>query len=435
MTVLLKVSILLGIACAVLGEKKIELQDIEEDNLKSEKETELGNSGHGLQTSSNSETGLIPLEFLKSGLLRYFQATPAPESRYLHQYSVSEAPERIQAPVVQPKPQFGTSATQQAMVGYLSNVPMQIYLVPQYYDQSGHERTPQSAIQYTSAGATRAGDYQGQHEAVQTQTNYIEVPAYVTPTAKTYVPHYTSHVVNFTPRPTVAPQPTVSSVIYRPSILQYQAPAIVAQNSPAKQYYQNVQYTETTDIDEGQEHEDSNSNTHAEVTYQKVPAQEYHRHYPSRTPLREEYRHSTVPELPHPNSLLLKGSPSHIPKALPLYRPITQPVYSNAIHNTVFTPRPQPPPYASPFKRRPTSLLDSYIPSHVQIEYMRRGFAKNPAEAFEALSSGRHLTHSHAPPGNYERGFLPNQMYHTAGGGVTFGHYKRSPKGNSRQQK
>lgn len=435
----LKITVCFLLALTVGAEKKIELQDIEEDNLKSEKEKEIDSEP---RSQSGQSSGLIPLEFLKNGFLRYFEPASTAQPRYVHQYAVTEQPERPPPPpppVASPKSQYTAPVAQQAMVGYLSNVPMQIYLVPQYYnDQQEHTANAQSAVHYTSASAPQAS-YPTAPEAGHSQSNYIEVPAYVAPTAKTYIPQYSSPValVGYTPQATVAPQPTIAPVLAYPvPVVQYQTAPVVAPTSPTKEYYQNTHYTDTNVVDEVHEQVDE-SPSHTDASYHKGPVQEYTRFYPSRTPLRNEYRHSSISELPHPNPLILKSPPSHlshIPKALPIYRPLPKPAYASSAVAPAFTPRPAD-PYGPFFKRRPTSLLDSYIPSHIQVEYMKRGFAKDPLEAYEALSSGRHLVHSSVIPRHYERGFLPNQMYETASGGITYGHYKRAPKIDKVQRK
>lgn len=412
------------------------MQDIEEDNLKSEKEKNIDKTESRSQDSSG---GLVPLEFLKSGLLRYFEPAPTGPSRYVHQYDVTEQPE-TPPPVAVPKPKYGTFGTQQAMVGYLSNVPMQIYLVPQYYNGGqGHTaNTNTDSILYPKSATPLASDYKLQHQTVS-QPNYIQVPTYVTPTANTYVQQYSQAVpaYSYSPQPTVAPQPTATSVLsYQVPLVQYQTAAIRA--SSPKEYYHNAQYTETNTVDEAHEHVDESPSTHSEVTYEKAPVPYTHFH-PFKNSLRDGYRHSSINELPYPNPIILNSPPSHlahIPKTLPQYRPLTKQQFATgtSIVPGGFSIRPSE-AYGPPFKRRPTSLLDSYIPSHVQIEYMKRGYAKDPLEAYEALSSGRHLVHSHVAPRHYERGFLPNQMYHTAAGGITYGHHKRTPKVDKLPQK
>jgi hypothetical protein len=416
------------------AEKKIELQDIEDDNLKSEKEKELDKSE---PRSEADQTGLLPLEFLKNGLLRYFEAPThgqqPQQQRFVQQYAVTEPPERPS--VAAPKPTYqGLSATQQAMVGYLSNVPMQIYLVPQYYnDQSEQAVNANAGVQYAAPAMTRLAYHTGPE--VQPQANYIEVPAYVTPTGKTYLQQYSSPVayVSYAPQPTVPPTQAPVTPVLVP-VVQYPT-ALVAPPVATKGYYQNAQY-ETNAVDDTQDNEEEQQKqyvTQTEAPYIK-PTAEYPRYYSSRTPIREDFRHSSISELPAPNPLLLKASPSHLshlPKALPMFRPVTKQVYAsgNLISNA-YTQRPND-AYGVPFKRRPTSLLDSYIPSSIQLEYLKRGYAKDPLAVYDALANGRHFGHSGQAaviPRHYERGFLPNQMYHTGAGGVTYGHYKRTPK-------
>ncbi|CAG9788084.1 unnamed protein product [Diatraea saccharalis] len=428
---LFKIAPVFLLAFAVGAEKKIELQDIEEDNLKSEKEKDFDKSE---PRSESGQSSGLPLEFLKNGLLRYFESPThgqqPQQPRYVQQYAVTEPPER---PTVSTEKGHYPSTGQQAMVGYLSNVPMQIYLVPQYYNEQPEQAVnAQPGVQYTAPSMPRVA-YPTAPEAVQTQTNYIEVPAYVTPTGKAYVQQYSSPVayVSYTPPPTVAPtQATVTAPVlaYPVPVVQYPT-AIVAPPVVPKGYYHNSQYEnnaveETRDNDEEQKH----YVTQTDAPYTKSP--EYPRYYSSRAPIRDEYRHSSISELPPPSPLLLKGPPphlSHIPKALPMYRPLSKPVYASAagLIQNAYTPRPSD-AYGVPYKRRPNSLLESYIPSSLQFEYLKRGYNKDPLALYEALSSGRH--HSPVAPRHYERGFLPNQMYHTAAGGVTYGHYKRTPK-------
>lgn len=432
-------------ALAVGAEKKIELQDIEEDNLRSEmrseKDKELDKSDSPQSSGPGTGPGFNSLDFFKSaGLLRYFEnSQPAPQAppqqqRYVHQYAVTEQPERAAPAAINNRVQYAPSGAQQAMVGYLSNMPMQIYLVPQYYsDQSDQSNQPLATQQYQSPGVARVAAYQTAPEAVQTQTNFIELPAYVAPSGKSYVQHHgppqSVTYVTYPTQPTPAtPQPTAAPVVYQVPVIQYN-PALVAPTSASKAYYQNSEYTDTNVVDEiitdQNEQKQYSTHTQTEDPYNYPTSADFPRHYNSRTPIREELRHHGIPELPRPNPLLLKGSPSqisHIPKALPLYRPLSKPVYQGGGFSS-FTPRPHE-HYGPPsFKRRPTSLLDSYIPSSLQLEYLKRGLVKEPFDAYDALANGR-LPH----PRHLERGFLPNQMYHTGAGGVTYGHFKRNPK-------
>lgn len=418
---------LLLIAVAV-AEKKIELEDIEEDNLRSEKQKQYEKSDGRSQAPSAGTAPSSALDFLKNGFIQYFEGPnqQPQQSRYVQQYDVTEQPERT-AP---PKPQYGPPP-QQAMLGYLSNVPMQIYLVPQYYNEPEQATHPQQNEVQISAPAAARVQQVYQEPQSQQQTNYIEVPTYVTPTGKPYVQPYTSPIFYVSQaQPTVAPaQATVTPVLtYQLPVVQYSS-ALSA--PPPKGYYQQQQFTDTNSVDEAQDNSEYNTHTqyssHQEIPLKQVP--DFPRYYNSRTPVREEYRGPI--ELPHPNSLLLKAPPSHlshIPKALPEYRPVTKPVYASGggFISNAFNPRPSE--SYSTFKRRPTSLLDSYIPSSVQIEYLKKGYAKDPIAAYEALSSARFLSHTPVIPRHYERGFLPNQIYHTAAGGITFGHHKRAPK-------
>ncbi|XP_034832605.1 uncharacterized protein [Maniola hyperantus] len=423
---------LLLIVVAVKAEKKIELQDIEEDNLRSEKQKQHDKSeGRSQGPTTAPSPDSPPLDFLKNGLFQYFGGPiqQPQQTRYVQQYDVTEEPER--SSIIAPKPQYGPPA-QQAMLGYLSNVPMQIYLVPQYYNEPTEQAAhPQNEVQISAPAPARVPVYQ-EHQQVQQQANYIEVPTYVTNTGKPYVQQpYTSPVFYVSHgQQTIAPaQATVTPVLaYQVPLVQYPT-AISA--PPSKGYYQSQQFTETNSVDEAQEngynHQQQYS-SHTEIP-SKQSGPDYPRYYNSRTPIREEYRGPL--ELPHPHSLLLKAPPSHlshIPKALPEYRPVSKPVYASGggFISSAYTPRPSE--SYSTFKRRPTSLLDSYIPSSVQIEYLKRGYTKDPLAAYEALSSARFLSQTPVIPRHYERGFLPNQLYHTAAGGITFGHHKRAPK-------
>lgn len=424
------------------AEKKIELQDIENDNLKSEKQKDYDSSDPPLTNLGSSQVA----DYLKSGVFRYFEkpVQPPQPTRFVQQYAVTEAPERPPLPPIQPKLEFTHVQPQQAMVGYLSNVPMQIYLVPQYYNEGEQGASTHATVQYTTGPqytlqtapqGARVTGYNTAPETVQTQNNYIEVPAYTPPTAKTYVPQYTSAPVaylSYTP-PSPTSAPTVEPVVtYQVPILQYQPSGIAHQQSP-KDYYQNTHYQDNNAVEE--EHqtvEERPKSYHSDGSYTKAPSSDYPRYYSARPPSRDEYRshHNHIQELPHPNPLLLKPLPSHlshIPKALPMYKP-NNPVYGShppIQPSGIYVGRPNE--HFGTFKRRPTSLLDSYVPSRLQIEYMKRGYTNDPLQAYEALSSGHHFSHAPAPR-HFERGFLPNQMYHTAAGGVTFGHYKRTPK-------
>lgn len=418
-------------ALLVLADKKIELQDIEEDNLRSEKEKKSEKSEARSQ-EPNSVSGPDLQNLLKNSYFRYFkESIDAPQQqRYVHQYAVTEQPERPPSP---PTPQYEPSAPQQALVGYLSSVPMQIYLVPQYYNDPS-EQTHNGIQQQTLA---HVSDYQSRSH-IQQQPAYIEVPTYVTPTGKTLIQPYTPPVSYVTySHPTISPiQSTVTPVLAYQMPISYptaiSAPPLKGHNH----YYQSTQYPETNVVDEDQETEVNIPKPYPnrnDIHSLRPSGSGYPRYYNSRTPVTEGYRSAPI-ELPHPNPLLLKPPPSHlahIPKALPMYRPITKPVYADGsgFSSNALTQRPNE--LFGPFKRRPASLIDSYIPSNIQIEYMKKGYTKDALSAYEALSSGRHLSQfsqSQFIPRQYERGFLPNQIYHTAGGGITFGHHKRIPK-------
>lgn len=428
-----QVAPLFFMASLVVAEKKIELQDIEEDNLRSEKETQLEKSGARSPEPSSASAPGLPLDFLKNGYFQYYkEAEQSPQQqRYVHQYAVTEQPER---PLVTPTPQYGPPAPQPAMVGYLSNVPMQLYLLPQYYNEPSEQVTHQQLhpeVQLPSHTVAQVSGYQDATHAQQ--SGYYEVPAYVTPTGKSYIQQYTQPISYVTyAHPTIPPiQSTITPVLtYQMPVVHYQT-AISA--PPPKGYYQSTQYPDTNEVQENEVNIPKPYSSHNDIHLTNPSGLGYPRYYNSRTPVTEGYRTAPV-ELPHPSPLLLKAPPSHlahIPKALPMYRPITKPVYATGggFSSSTFTPRPSE-SFGGPYKRRPTSLLDSYIPSSVQIEYMKRGHVKDALSAYEALSSGRHLSQSQSQvyPRHYERGFLPNQIYHTAGGGITYGHHKRAPK-------
>ncbi|CAH2090272.1 unnamed protein product [Euphydryas editha] len=429
------------LALVVTAEKKIELQDIEEDNLRSENQKQYGKTDGRQKEYSASAPGLVQLDYLKNNYVQYYEPTQSSQQhRFVHQYAVTEHPER--SPVT-PKPEYGPPTPQQPVVGYLSNVPIQLYLVPQYYNEPTEQAVhSHHGVQLSAPAVAQVSYQESQHE--QQQPSYIEVPTYVTPTAKTYLQPYTSPVsyVNYV-QPTIAPtQATVTPVIsYQMPVIHY--PTTISA-PPPKGYYQSPQYIETNSVDESYNNEINDNKpypSHIEKLSPKPTSSSYPRYYNSRTPIREEYRHPI--ELPNPSPLLLKAQPSHLahlPKALPMYRPLTKPVYATAggYISSTFSPRPNDESFSLPFKRRPTSLLDSYIPSSIQIEYLKRGYTKDPLSAYEALSSGRHLSQSsQAPvfPRHYEQGFLPNQMYHTAAGGITYGHHKRTPKVEKVSQK
>ncbi|KAI8432123.1 hypothetical protein MSG28_004615 [Choristoneura fumiferana] len=428
------VALVCVLALAVAADKKIELQDIEEDNLKSEQEKEVDKSEPRSQNvGAPSAPGLLPLDFFKNGLLRYFENQVPQQPRYVQQYAVTEPPERPPTQIATPKSQYGAGVPQQAMVGYLSNIPMQIYLVPQYYNENGERAAnTQPAVQYAAPPISRVQSYPSAPEGIQPQNNFIEVPTYVTPSGKTYIQQPVAYVSYAAPS-TVAPvQATVAPMLYQVPVVQYPT-ALAAPPVVPKGYYPNSQYSETNNVEEVQENEVENPKEYSqtETSYTKPPTPEFPRYYSSHAPFREEQRHTSISELPPPNPLLLKGSPphlSHIPKALPIFRPLSKPVYAaggNFI-SSAYSPKPSE-SYGNPYKRRPMSLLDSYVPSGVQLEYLKRGYVKDPLVAYEALSSGRNFPH-YPVPRHYERGFLPNQMYHTAAGGITYGHYKRTPK-------
>lgn len=440
--ILFQIGIVLILAVTVIADKKIELQDIEEDNLKSEKKSDHDKTGGRSQQDGPSDSG-VPLEILKNSFLQYYQGlSPASQQqRYVQQYAVSEQPERIS---VSPKPEYGPPPSPPSMVEYLSNLPVQFILVPQYSNQhneqegqSGlHMPVPTVAQVYSKPQQVQQTIQQQvqqpPQQQVQHQSNYIEIPAYVTPTAAPYVQPYPSPVTYISySQPTIAPvQPTVSPVF------AYQAPLIHYQNAisspPQKGFDEVQQYKQSNIADQDLENEIEGHRhylKHQEIS--KPSGQDFPRYYNSRVPIREEYRSNHV-QLPQPGPLILKATPSHlahIPKTLPVNRPLTKPVYTSGrgfIPNS-FSSKPSE-VFSHGLNRRPTSLLDSYIPSSLQIEYLKRGLAADPLSAYEALSSGRHLAQSQFIPRHYERGFLPNQIYHTAAGGIAFGHHKRAPK-------
>ncbi|KAJ2951775.1 hypothetical protein O0L34_g13940 [Tuta absoluta] len=446
----LKVAPVFLLVLAVGAEKKIELQDIEEDNLKSEKEKEVEKDEGRQAPNFGQGQGLFSLDFLRDNFPKYFTSTsPAQQPRYVQQYAVTEQPEHpptAEGSVSSPKSEYGPPShqgqqgPQQAMVGYLSNVPMQIYLVPHYYNEHAEQASSSqgpsvAAVKYAPSAGGRIAAYPTAAEAVPQQTNYIEVPAYVTPTGAAYIQPFTSPAVQYVTyaHPTMAPaHPTVGPVMYQMPI-QYQT-AIVAPPTAPKGYQY---YTEMNSVDDTENEVESPKHyvTQTEPTYHKPTAVENPRYYNSRTPVREEYRHSPISEIPPPNPILLKSPPphlSHLPKALPMFRPLSKPVYAAAgnLLTSAYTSRPSESYSQSPYKRRPSSLLDSYIPSGLQVEYLKRGYSKDPLQIYEALAmSGRHFSNPSGGPRHYERGFLPNQMYHTGSGGIIYGHYKRMPKG------
>lgn len=426
------------------AEKKIELQDIEEDNLKSEKESVIYKSDQGSQDNgSGTGPGLVPFDLVKNNILRYFDhQPPPPQQRYVHQYAVTETPERSStAGAVQYSPPTGP---QQAMVGYLSNFPMQVYLIPQHYNDHTLNNRQQinQHYQYQPQGVTRVAAYQTAPEPVQTQSNYIEIPGYVAPTGKTSVPQYASPLyVDYQAQPTAAPtQVSVTPVVtYQVPVIEYTPTAVQPTNAPI-QYYNNPHYNDNNSVDDERDQANRPRQYNIQTDFPShKPLPEFPRHYNSQVPIRGDYRpvHSNaITELPHPNPVILRGSPSHLahlPKVLPVYRPITRPVYQGGIGQASNSISPRPHDIYGPplFKRRPTSLIDSYIPSKVQFEYVKRGLVKEPSAVYDALSNGRL---PHPIPRNFERGFLPNQMYHTGAGAVTYGHFKRTPKVDKVQQ-
>lgn len=426
------------LALTVAAEKKIELQDIEEDNLKSEKATNYDD----LETHQeiDQDIGSVPIEYLKSRPLGYYKG-PGPtqaaqQQRYIQQYDVTEPQER--APVT-PAPQYGPPS-QSSVVSYVSNLPMQFYLVPQY--PAGHVSSSQIEPQYSRQGTHQVDSYPNT-EAEHTQTNYVVAPTYISPTAKTYIQSIPTPVtyVSYTAQPTLAPAAaTVAPVLaYQLPVVQYQttvvSPPTHHQSPQHSVNYPSAPHNSAPVVDEAENVIETHHYLpiHSENPYTKSPTQDIPRYYNSRTPLHEEYKNSPS-ELPHPSPLLLKAPPphlAHLPKVLPLHRPWSKPVYSKGVFGAGgFSSRPIE-SYGPPLKRKPTSLLDSYVPSSVQVEYLKRGIIKDPLVAYEALSSGRHFGLPQPNPRHFERGFLPNQMFHTPDGGTFYGHYKRSPKVNT----
>ncbi|XP_068631945.1 uncharacterized protein [Battus philenor] len=417
--------------CCVIAEKKIELQDIEEDNLKSEKE--FNYEIEEPQSDDREASDEAPLEYLKSGVLRYFRG-PSPtqgpqQQRYTQQYAVTEPQERS----VTPAPQYGPPEAQQAMVNYLKNVPMQVYLIPQY-DESSRTHTE--------------ARYQGQvvnqfnystPDLEQTLHNYVDVQSYGAPTATPHMQEYQSPLtyesVSVQPNAATTIAPLVS---YQVPVIQYQTALVPPPTLPAsiqqhytKLFYPNVQYNQGQ-FENVQENGIKSQNYYSaqrEVPSVKSQVQEITRHYNSRKPYREDYTKSN-PVLPHPSPMLLKAPPphlAHIPKALPMHRPWSKPVYNNGGFGAASSATKPFELYGPPPKTRPTSLLDSYVPSHVQVEYLKRGIIKDPLVAYEALSRGKFMSPLSPASGHYESGFLPNQAFHTAIGRSFYGHYKRSP--------
>lgn len=403
------------VALAVGAEKKIELQDIEEDNLRSElkSEPEKDNERSDGQQNSGPVTalGYNSLDFMKTGIMKFFEGPQSQsynpqlqqQQRYVHQYAVTEPPESFPPPGN--KEQYQSDGQKQAMVGYLSNIPMQIYLVPHVQQYLPPQTSPPLAEFNLPRGPSAANTY---------------VQAYV---PRTPPPQPVTFVYPAQPTATPALAEQVQPVLgYHLPVLHYNnqqgIQRVVASNAP-KSYFATPEYSDTNTIDE--------SSTQSEAPQYLQQEQEFPRHYNSRAPIRGHYKsHPGISELPHPNPLLLKAPAphlAHIPRALPMLRPYTKQVYQEDHIPSSFFARPHV--AHGPFKRRPTSLLDSYVPSRVQAEYLKRGLAKDPLTLYEALASGRL---PHTIPRHVERGFLPNQMYPTAAGGVTYGHYKRNIK-------
>nr|NP_001299347.1 uncharacterized protein LOC106121628 precursor [Papilio xuthus]BAM19361.1 unknown secreted protein [Papilio xuthus] len=423
--ILLKIAPVFFLVLLVGAEKKIELQDIEEDNLKSEKEANYDNE------SSEDSDDVGRFEYLKKGLLRYFKTpnpTAASPQRYVHQYAVTETQERS---AVTPAPLYSQPGAQQAMVGYLSNVPMQIYLVPQQYSGSpGTTKNSQHGPQYSGQNVNQIAHY---------STHEGEQPAHVSPSVKEHVPPYSPPVtyVSFSLQPTAPPAVAAANAAsYQEPLVQYQS-ALVPPPTPAssshhlitKAYYSHDLNPQGQGEDDPQNVVESQNYYHPQTDgpYIESQSQDVHHYYNQRTPLRV----NSNSELPHPSPLLLKPPPSHlshIPKALPIHRPWSKPVYNSGRLGIGSIAPKAIETYGPMFKRRPTSLLDSYVPSSLQIEYLKRGIIKDPLVAYEALSNGFNLDHLEPNPRYYETGFLPNQVFHTAGGGSFYGHYKRSPK-------
>ncbi|XP_045499921.1 uncharacterized protein LOC123697445 [Colias croceus] len=425
---LFKVATAALLVLVVTAEKKIELQDIEEDNLKSEREKDYGPAEPRSEgPSGGTAPDSVPLEYLKNNFIRYYDAPSGTtqQPRYVQQYAVTESPE---GPQTGPKPQY-EQAPQQTY-GYLSNVPMQIYLVPQYYNEPVQQSAnTQHGVQYTAPPAPQVSSYPSAPENVQQHPNYNIATTYGVPAGNRLIQPYTTPVAYIGyAQPTLAPpQPSVTPVIaYQTPVVNFPT-ALTA--PPLKNYQQNIQYESNTIADHGAGIHGQKYTPQPQISYNSQ--QEFPRYYNSRAPVGDDYRSNPI-ELPHPSPLLLKPSPphlSHIPKALPIYRPLSKPIYAsgNALISNTFTPKPSE-AYGVPYKRRPNSLLDSYIPSSVQLEYLKRGYTRDPPSTYEALSSGRNFPPVFPVPRYYERGFLPNQMYQTAAGGVTFGHHKRAPK-------
>lgn len=393
------------VALAVVAEKKIELQDIEEDNLRSELKSEIEKDHDKSDGQKNSvpEAGLgyNSLDFMKTGLLKFFEnAQTQPlhqqqQQRYVHQYAVTEQPERL-APV-ENKEQYEPRAPHQAMMGYLSNMPMQIYLVPHYSQPAAPAPQTFELAEFNSNGRLNTA----------MPNNYVEAAQPVT-----YI---------YQAQPTATPAlATVQPILgFQVPVLHNPIPRLLAPTNVGQSYIARPEYRDTNTIDE--------HTSQTEIPQYTSTEPDYPRYYNSRAPIRGQYNNHGVPNLPHPTPLLLKAPPAHlahVPRVLPMHRPYTKAVYQEGdIVSSSLAPRP----YGGhgPFKRRPNSLLDSYVPSSVQIEYLKRGLAKDPSTLYDALASGRL---PHTIPRHLERGFLPNQMYATAAGGVTYGHHKRNSK-------
>ncbi|CAG4996740.1 unnamed protein product [Parnassius apollo] len=410
--ILHKIAPVLLLALAVGAEKKIELQDIEEDNLKSEKGKDYDVEHSRSEDGENHAPESVPLDFLKNGFLRYFNGPSTTQTsqnqRYVQQYDVTE-------PTAPSEPQYEPFATQQAKAGYLSNVPMQVYLVPQYYQHAEQSQCTRKQIMW-------------KYQLTQRQQQRHTFSRILPPTK----------YVTYSAQPTVASTPaTVVPVLtYQVPIDQYQTGVAApthqhTSQQQSKLYHPSSQYSQSQ-IEDDQENDIETHiyfTTQSEGPYTKLQSQENPRYYDTRTPVREEYTNKPF-ELPHPSPLLLKAPPphlAHIPKVLPIHRPLGKPVYNSGRFGLgEFIPRPIE-LYRPSFKRKPTSLLDSYVPSSLQYQYLKRGIIKDPLVAYEALSSG-HFTHPLPNPKHFQSGFLPNQMFHTAEGGTVYGHYKRSPK-------
>lgn len=359
------------------NDKKIKLEDIEQDNLESEK----------LKQGRNKET------FMQQTRIQY---TPK------HQYDVEEEEEQKAPRVVYAMKSNNYHPTEHR------------YIDTKRERENIH---PENNVMY-------------QHAQEANSINPTAPPNYV-PMQVIYVPHYDPSASNHINAYAQQYQQVIEVPFYYHPVEPQNDQKYIVDAQPQIKY---VTVPSTEEASEGYDEQKSQPLYHNYIGF--VQNQAYANNLvEDQGPATEEHTQQEEVVEKRPSIIPIRPLPPvHVPRVLPQYaHEVSRPIYSHISGNLVkeqsvkvvdqdsHRPSHSLGSNLEGFvRRKPNSLLESYIPSSVQLEYLRRGLSKEPLATYDAVAQSHGF-----PVKNFERGFLPNQMYPTAGGGVTYGHFKR----------